>query len=58
MSRRHVSSEDALQGYALACRLHATDDLVLALRPGLPQAAPSRTQAERTAGEETTHGHD
>jgi ferredoxin len=34
MSRRHVSEEDLAKGYALACRLYPTSDLVLVYEQG------------------------
>jgi ferredoxin len=39
MSRRHVTAEDAGNGYALACRLYAQDDLVLLRSPASPAGA-------------------
>lgn len=34
MSRKHISSEDAVRGVALACQIYPNDDLVVSLDRG------------------------
>ncbi|MBN9560820.1 MAG: 2Fe-2S iron-sulfur cluster binding domain-containing protein [Alphaproteobacteria bacterium] len=42
MSRRHITAEDAMEGYALACRLYVQGDLVLVRRPAPAASIPAR----------------